>query len=114
MATDQCITIKPKIKATNRYRYYLQITSLFLQTPITPLEVDILDELYSCFDSEVTTDARKQIQSKFNKSPDLVNNYIRKMRLKKLLIGDAINPKLIIPIPNESMFPINIEMHIVG
>lgn len=110
------LTLTVKIKPENRYRKYLEITSLFLDKRLSPLQIDILDELYQFSKGELTTESRRHVRESLNKSQEQINNYILKMRKRKLIIDDNVNPKLLVPIPEMSLkdvsprFKINVEM----
>lgn len=106
------VNIRPKIKATDRYKAFLQISSLFLTTPLTRMEIDILDELYSSHGGDLTTEARRQIREALDLSPELVNNYVRSLRKKKVITGDQINPQLMIHLSDEPVFEIHVGLTI--
>lgn len=107
------ITIKPKVHATKRYETFLKISSLFLAKPLTKVEVNILDELYFT-GGELNSDVRKLIKDALDMSAEQLNNYIKVLRAKKVIVGDRINPSLMISIPEEDHFMVEIDMRVVA
>lgn len=89
MKTD-VMTIKHQ--QPNRFKKMLQIVStLFGGLP--EKEQDIICALHRK-GGELTTIVRKEIRSELDISEDYLNNYIKKLRNKKVLIEDTLNPNI--------------------
>ena len=110
--TSEPIKLKGKVNALNRYRKFLEISSAIMKQPFTKLEIKLLDELYHA-GGILTTETRRQIRDNMKISPENLNNYIRVLRKKKILIDDSINPLFIIKIPESETMIINIELTVV-
>jgi hypothetical protein len=107
------LTIISKVKATERYKKYLQIISLFMTKPLTSVEIDVLDELYHTSNGVLTTESRKTIRENINMSPENLNNYIRGLRKKNVIIDETINSRFLITIPPDELFNINLELKVI-
>lgn len=108
----QSIKIKSKVKATDRYKKFLQISSLFLTVPITRVEIDVLDEFYNISGGKLTTEDRRRVRETLDMSAEQLNNYIRTLRKKRIIIDDEINPKLMIDIPESVVFSLQIDLSV--
>jgi poly-beta-hydroxyalkanoate depolymerase len=102
--TETLESIKPivltsKVKATERYRVFLQVASLFMKNPLTPVEISIIDEFYHAESGLITTGSRKTVRENLNISAGQLNNYIRELRIKKIIIEDSLNPRVLQPLP---------------
>lgn len=109
----QPINISSKVKATERYKKFLQVASLFLKEPITPVEVSIIDELYHAESGLVTTESRKTVRDNLNTSAEQLNNYIRSLRKKKLIKDDSIHPLFLQILPEGDFMVISIKLEVI-
>lgn len=104
------ISLKSKVKATERYRRYLQVLSLFLHKPLTPVEMDIIDEFYHTESGAITSSSRKIVRENLNVSAEHLNNYIKRLRIKGIIKEDSLIPMLLQPIPEGDNMQININL----
>jgi hypothetical protein len=107
------ISLKSKVKATDRYRKYLEVLSLFLREPITDVEMQIIDEFYHAESGAITTSSRKTVRENMDVSAEHLNNYIRRLRLKKLMTKDSLIPMLLQPIPEGETMKIHINLAVI-
>lgn len=99
-----------KLKTTNEhfYKHYLQILNGILKLTRTEQSVlaqfmDIKDKLDRTDLSDKLkasvlfgSDSRKTVQENLNMTEHNLNNYIKMLRDKQMIIGDTINPKIFI------------------
>ena len=104
------------LKTTDKYfyRHYLQILNGILK--LTRTEQSVLAQFMDIKDSLDKTDLsedlknsllfgadnRKYVQESLNMSEHNLNNYIKMLRDKQMIIGESINPKLYIKKQNGS------------
>lgn len=105
------LRIAARVKATSRYRKFLEVSSVFLTNPFTKVEMDLLDELYHQ-GGQITTDSRKTIRDNLDVSPEQLNNYIRALRKKGVIHDDVIVPALMCQIPAQSPFNIVVQLQV--
>lgn len=98
------------LKTTNEhfYKHYLQVLNGILKLTRTEQSVlaqfmDIKNSLDETNLSEelknsllFSSDNRKNVQDKLNMSEHNLNNYIKMLRDKQMIIGESINPKIYI------------------
>lgn len=113
------INIKKKIFPEERYRYFLKIVSAINSVGLSDLEIEILDLIF-IQGGEINSVVRQKIcdtiesktsSSKIVKSISIhnLNNYIVKLRKKKMIIGDSLHPSIMIVIPEEHNFLIGLN-----
>lgn len=107
------LIIKGKVKATDRYRKYLEVISLFLKRPLTKQEIDVLDEFYTVNLGEITTESRKEVRENLNISSENLNNYIRILRKDGYINGNLVHPVFHIGIPESDNFNIDVRLQVV-
>lgn len=107
------IALKSKVKATERYKKYLQILSLFLHKPLTGVEIDILDEFYHVESGAITSSSRKTVRENLNVSAEHLNNYIKRLRAKGVIKEDSLIPMLLQPIPEGETMQIHITLGVI-
>lgn len=108
------VTLSSKVKATERYKKVLQVVSLFLKEPITPVEISIIDEFYHAESGLITTESRKTVRQNLNMSAEQLNNYIRVLRkTKKLIIKDSLHPIFLQTLPEGDTMTIIINLQVV-
>lgn len=108
------ITISSKVKATERYKKFLQVASLFLKEPMTPVEVSIIDEFYHAEAGLITTQSRKTVRDNLKMTPEQLNNYIGVLRKKKkLIVGNSLHPLFLQPMPEGDIMGIAIKLEVV-
>lgn len=111
--TSETFTLNSKVTALDRYKKYLQIVSLLMKKPLTDLEITILDEFYHASYGVITTESRRTVRENVNLSSENLNNYILKLRKRKVIIDDRINPNLLIAIPETETFDIHLKLAII-
>ena len=111
MSTEQSTPVVPinlssTVQAQERYKKFLQIVSLFLKEPLTPVEISIIDEFYHAEAGNITTNSRRQVRENLNMSAAQLNNYIRVLRNnKKVIAKNSLISPFLQPIPEgENMF----------
>lgn len=67
------------------YRTYLNIFLAGASIDLSPTEKDILEECYKMCNGQFSADGRKIIMERLNMSVGNLNNYIKKLRDKKLV-----------------------------
>lgn len=108
--------IKRKIKPEERYSYFLRIISSFVEKGLSETEIQILDAIYVEGDGKLSPEVRIAICEQLGKkdtpmSAYNLNNYIGKLRKKKLIVGDNLTPVLMITIPKNEVFEIKIILN---
>lgn len=106
------LILRSKVKATNRYRKFLEVSSLFMTKPLTKVEMSLLDEFYQISGGKITTEYRKIVRENLDMSSEQVNNYIGNLRKRGIIIDDEINSKFLINIPESEIFAINIFLQV--
>lgn len=92
------INLNSIVKAQERYKKFLQIASLFMKTPLTPVEISIMDEFYHIEQGAITTESRKVARENLNMSAENLNNYIRVLRKKNIIIDNSIRSSFLQPL----------------
>ena len=85
------VALKSKIRATDRYRKYLKIVSVFLLKPLTNTEIDIIENLFLLSEGILTSEVRSKICDELNISSNQLNNYIRQLRIKNVIVENELN-----------------------
>lgn len=113
------INLRSTVKATERYRTYLRIASLFLKKPLTSMEMDIMDEFYHQKSGIIDTESRKAVREVLGISPEHLNNYIRALRKKNIIIDQpgtdtiSLHPSFLQPMPEDKIMNISINLQVV-
>jgi chaperonin cofactor prefoldin len=107
------IKINSRVQALERYKKYLEVSSVFMKNPLTKLEIKFMDELFNNSGGIITTESRKTVRENLNISAEQLNNYIRGLRKKGVIIDDNISPHFLIDIPESETFSISVNCKVV-
>lgn len=78
----------------DRYKKILQTLSGVMPKGLSDVEIDIIAVINELPERKLTPEVRKTICSTLGISVDYLNNYIKRLRTKGIILNDILNPAL--------------------
>lgn len=88
------IKISKRVPYQERFSTYVKLYCQFMNLNITDRELSILDLLHKKCEGKISATSRKFVSDKLNITEFNLNNYLRKMRIKKLVTENEIVPNI--------------------
>lgn len=85
--------IKVTSSSEDRFRKILRLLSTLMNTPLSDKEIDVTALIHK-HGGVVNTEVRKAVREKLEISVEYMNNYVSRLREKKILVGDRLHKSI--------------------
>ncbi len=106
------MVIKFKSNKEEWYKQFIRLISISLDEGLSSMETNVLDQIFKIGDTDqklITPEVRRNICKNLDISTQNLNNYIAKLKKRKFIVFDRLNPKLnMLTITDEPIFQVKV------